>query len=349
MQDGTQEFPPPPGRIGQLMRVVIILLSVITLGALVAHFSDLRRAADVLLSGNLRLVGLALLAQVAAYVAYSAAYQCSFETVGIQARLGWVANTYVQSLLSAIIIPAGTIALFLAALRERGQPTSRAALALLFVRAADLLAYSALFSGLILYLAIREHVDRPELFGIGVTLAVTGTLVALLVLMARRPEGLSRLLTRLSLGITRLFLALNRPSPFPEEAALNLSHQIEESAAAITQNRSNSAHLLLWTLSSHLLDVLTLHLLFLAFHHSVSFDIVLAGFVIGWLFFVIPIAPQGIGVVEGAMIVTYQGSGVPLETAVVVTAAFRALSFWLPAVLGAALLEWRTGRRLLSR
>lgn len=44
--------------------------------------------------------------------------------------------------------------------------------------------------------------------------------------------------------------------------------------------------------------------------------------------------PQGIGVVEGTMALTYSSLGVPVETATVIAIAFRGLTFWLPMVVG---------------
>jgi uncharacterized membrane protein YbhN (UPF0104 family) len=52
------------------------------------------------------------------------------------------------------------------------------------------------------------------------------------------------------------------------------------------------------------------------------------------LFVNISPVPQGIGIVEGTMTLVYTSLGVPSGPALVVTLAFRGLSFWLPFALG---------------
>lgn len=335
------------GRSGTLSRVFLFVLSGATFWVLVAHVSDLRQAGAIVLRAEPLLIGAALLLQGAAYLSYAAAYQASLGTLGISTRLGWTAAIYIESLLAAILIPAGTIALFLASLREQGQPTSRATLGLLFARLADLLTYCALFTLSLVYLAACHHVEQPTLSGAAMTIGITLALLAALGLLACRPRVFSPLLrtaSGLAASVSRL---ARRRSPFQEARVLDLCGQLQEAAATLARQKSGAARALLWTLGSHLADLLTLAALFAAFGHPVPAPVLLLGFLLGRLFFVIPITPQGIGVVEGTMIFTYQRAGVPLEVAAVVTVAFRGVSFWLPAVLGAVLLEVRTGRNLL--
>ena len=51
---------------------------------------------------------------------------------------------------------------------------------------------------------------------------------------------------------------------------------------------------------------------------------------------VIPITPAGLGVVEGVLISTLVGFGVPKSTAILGVLGYRLLNFWLPIPLGGA-------------
>ena len=64
-----------------------------------------------------------------------------------------------------------------------------------------------------------------------------------------------------------------------------------------------------------------------------------AGYAMGVLFWIISITPQGIGVVEGMMTLTFASLGVPIESATVISLAFRGLTFWLPLGIGFILLR----------
>ena len=81
-------------------------------------------------------------------------------------------------------------------------------------------------------------------------------------------------------------------------------------------------------------DMLTLYLIFIAAGHPVSPGILLAGYGLPLLLGRLSILPGGLGIVEGTMTVLYDGLGVPNPITVVVILAYRAISFWLPALLG---------------
>jgi uncharacterized protein (TIRG00374 family) len=90
----------------------------------------------------------------------------------------------------------------------------------------------------------------------------------------------------------------------------------------------------LTALAAHAANIGTLYCLFLAFHQGISLGPLVAGFAVGTLFVNISPVPQGIGIVEGTMTLVYTSLGVPGESALVVTLAFRGLSLWLPLALG---------------
>ena len=87
-------------------------------------------------------------------------------------------------------------------------------------------------------------------------------------------------------------------------------------------------------------DMLTLYLIFIAAGHPVSPGILLAGYGLPLLLGRLSILPGGVGIVEGTMTLLYDGLGVPNPITVVVILAYRAISFWLPALLGFLLIPY---------
>lgn len=87
-------------------------------------------------------------------------------------------------------------------------------------------------------------------------------------------------------------------------------------------------------LIAHLVDLTSLYALFLAFHEPVGIGVLVAGYAIGVLFWIVSITPQGIGVVEGMMALVYTSLGVPAAQGAVIVLAFRGLTFWLPLLIG---------------
>ena len=58
----------------------------------------------------------------------------------------------------------------------------------------------------------------------------------------------------------------------------------------------------------------------------------------------IPLTPGGLGVIEGVLISTLSGFGVPNSQAILAVLAYRLVNFWLPIPLGGAAyasVQWR--------
>ena len=87
-------------------------------------------------------------------------------------------------------------------------------------------------------------------------------------------------------------------------------------------------------------DMLTLYLIFVAAGHAVNPGVLLTGYGLPLLLGKVSFLPGGVGVVEGTMTALYDSLGVPDEVTVVVILAYRAISFWLPLLLGFLLVPY---------
>jgi uncharacterized membrane protein YbhN (UPF0104 family) len=87
-------------------------------------------------------------------------------------------------------------------------------------------------------------------------------------------------------------------------------------------------------------DMLTLYLIFAAAGHAVSPGVLLTGYGLPMLLGKVSFLPGGVGVVEGTMTALYNSLGVPDGVTVVVILAYRAISFWLPLLLGFLLVPY---------
>ncbi|SOD01814.1 hypothetical protein SAMN05216486_10174 [bacterium JGI 053] len=74
--------------------------------------------------------------------------------------------------------------------------------------------------------------------------------------------------------------------------------------------------------------------LFVAAQHQLTPGKVLSGYALPLLIGKVAVIPGGIGVVEGTMILLYDGFGVATATAVLVVLAYRVIAFWMPNLLG---------------
>ena len=74
---------------------------------------------------------------------------------------------------------------------------------------------------------------------------------------------------------------------------------------------------------------------FLSFDVPFSAGTIVGGFAIAYLFLIVSPTPSGIGVVEGVMALALSSLRVDFSQAVIITLAYRGITFWLPLAVGA--------------
>jgi uncharacterized protein (TIRG00374 family) len=93
-------------------------------------------------------------------------------------------------------------------------------------------------------------------------------------------------------------------------------------------------------LSRKALMITILYMVSKAFHYPLSLGTLMATFGISYLFSVASFTPSGVGIVEGAMVVTLVTLDVPLPTAVAIALAYRGITLWLRLAYGGLALLW---------
>ena len=81
--------------------------------------------------------------------------------------------------------------------------------------------------------------------------------------------------------------------------------------------------------------MLVLTCVFLAFQIPFSAGTIIGGFAISYLFLIVSPTPSGIGIVEGVMPLALSSLHVPLSQGLIVTLAYRGITFWIPLGVGA--------------
>jgi uncharacterized protein (TIRG00374 family) len=89
-----------------------------------------------------------------------------------------------------------------------------------------------------------------------------------------------------------------------------------------------------WAAAFWLLDAASLFVFVAALGKIVSPVELLVAYGLAQVLAVIPITPSGLGVVEGVLIPTLVGFGVPQETAILGVLGYRLVNFWLPIPVG---------------
>jgi uncharacterized protein (TIRG00374 family) len=332
--------PPRPSR----RRWLLWLLVVGGLWLGISHMADARRLLVALAAGDLRWVGVALAAQLAYSLAFAQLFAEAFSMVGVRAGTRQLLPLYFVSNFASLLVPAAGDALLVDYAGRSGQSRARAAAGVLVARVADHASFGLITAAGVVVLLTHHALAAYEAVAVLALLTAIVAQAALLTVGLWQPSGFRRLLGAVQAGLSSAARKLGREPPlslaWPEATAAEFAG----AAAAVGHHGWGMTRALLIGILLQVLDLATLRALFAAFHQRVHPGVLVTGFAVGAVFWLVPVTPQGVGVVEGMMTLVYTSLGVPLEPAAVVALSFRGLSLYLPVLLGFLQVRRVTGR-----
>src|SRR5487761_2203222 len=140
-------------------------------------------------------------------------------------------------------------------------------------------------------------------------------------------------------------LAKRIPRINPDRVGAQLA-KVAERITLLINNRRTLWWAFTWAGLNWLLDAACLWVFIWSFGHLVSPIDLLVAYGLANVLAAIPITPAGLGVVEGVLISTLVGFGVPHSQAILAVLSYRLVNFWIPIPIGGvayASLQWRRG------
>jgi len=321
------------------------MLLVAFLWVVVTRITEIKQLGTILAQGQWQWLLVAALVQAAYYSVFTLVYQSAFQAVGVRSTWRGLAPVVLAMQFVNAATPAGTagVALYVDDAMRRGESGARAAAGVLLAEIADFGSFALVLCVGLAYLLVRHDLKAYETIGALALLLIVVGLAAVLLLGLWAPAWLQRLLGWVEATGNRLGRRLRRPGLLAEGWAERTAHEYTEAAHAIATHPPLVVRTGLLALAAHVLDLTSLYVLFLAFHNPVSLGILVAGFAMGVVFWIVAITPSGIGVVEGVMAMVFTSLGVPAGRATIISLSFRGLTFWLPMLLGAITLRRSVG------
>jgi hypothetical protein len=135
-------------------------------------------------------------------------------------------------------------------------------------------------------------------------------------------------------SIYNFFARLTIPNSPEKKWAAKAHEDFILAANTIKDNPRRIRESFIIALAAHVINIASLYTIFLAFNQPIMGRLLIAAYAIAILFLIVSITPQGIGIVEGAMILMLTSAGIPSANAVAVAFAFRGFSFWIPFIAG---------------
>jgi uncharacterized protein (TIRG00374 family) len=318
-------------------RLLLVALALVLLVAIVGEFTSLRAIGTDLSRAHPGWAAVALLAQTLCFVLYGWLYLYAFRAVGVGGD-GWrlvrvnLASIFVKTVLPLTAAPAAAV--FLDDSVARGQSAARTAVGLVVVVALDLATALPFVAAGALALVLRAELVAFALVGFVLFVAFIAVLLVILVFAAWRPNWLAAVLRLVSGTLNRFLGLLGRGHLLGDEWASHTAEQLVAAVTLIPNRRREIGLALVIGLLLHCANLGALAALFVTFGQRLDLAALVAGFGMSIVFFVISMVPDGIGAVEGSMVLVFVQLGMTPSAALLVTLAYRVLTVWLPVVAG---------------
>lgn len=165
---------------------------------------------------------------------------------------------------------------------------------------------------------------------------LVGLLVAAMALAALKPDWLLRA-TGPFVRLADKVLARFKKQPIDHQVK-DLVDTYAASAKLMLRNKADIAREFGFTVLANVLEIACFAFVGRAFGMD-DFEVVVCVYVVATLSGMISIVPQGVGVVEGAALVAFTLFGIEQATGMAIIMVYRAIIFWMPFLIGAALMQ----------
>lgn len=315
------------------------LVVVIVLAFAVLRGDELEQLARALREGALAFAGLALVAQMGKYLAQGRAYVFCFRAVGEPLGFGgglklvfgtFFANTVAPSLnLAGVTLVADDSS-------QRGISAGKAASAALLMQLAVDSAFVCVMAAGFTVLAFTAGL-QPGWLLLGLAAAALVACLALALLVAgSRPDLAKRVVRpfeRLADRVARRF------GKGPVEGFVDgLVDSFSDAARHIAKKPHSAFAAFGCSLLASVCELSCFSLAGLAFGINRP-EALICGYVVATLFAMISFVPQGVGVVEAAVLVAFSLFGVGQAGGMATVMLYRAIVFWMPFLVGAVVVQ----------
>jgi len=322
-----------------MRKFLFILIIFLGAGFVYLSFGEIEIIVQTLQMGNFWFVLLALLLQFGWFLVSGSTYLSLYRLIGMEGTV------YKLTLMSAaanfvnIVAPSagmGGIAVFISDAKRNGQSPGKVMVVGMLFLFLDYLAFLFVLTLGLIVLFRRNDLDASEITASGIMFVVAVTLGFLLYLGSRSAEALGNALARMAHLINRIVRPFIHREYLSEVRAHEFAREMAEDLKSLPERPRSLIKPLLYAFANKALMMSILMVAFLSFRVPFSPGTIIGGFAISYLFLVVSPTPSGIGIVEGIMPLALSSLNVPWSQAVIITLAYRGITFWLPLGMGAA-------------
>jgi len=323
-----------------LRKLIIGIIIVIALSVVLLRGDQFIELIKTMRGGYLPLLILALLSQFCKYICQAFAYASAFKTVGEHRRARDTFPLVFGAFFMNTIAPSFNMAgagLVIDDSRRRGIPAGRATSAALLMQMSIESGFLVIMICGFIVLQFTGHLDPLWLLMLLFVVFLVGGMGGIMVVGRKNPDMVVSLLHRPERFVNNLSKRFRKGKEIKPWAE-TLVESFSEAAGTIGHNPRKAAHVFLFSICASLCELICFCLVGLSFGLNVP-SALIGGYVVATLFAMVSITPQGVGVVEVAVVALLAAYGVPGSVGTAVALTYRGLVFWMPFAIGAVMIH----------
>jgi uncharacterized protein (TIRG00374 family) len=328
----------------------LVFIIVIFLGATLVFlsFGELGSIVKTLQQATMRYIVLGIFIQMIWFVVAGLSYKSLYKALGLEETITKLMLLNASANFVNTVAPtggAGGMAVFIGAASKDGHPVGKVTVASMLYLFVDYVAFLFVLALGLIVLFRRNQMGPTEVGASSVMFIIATVLGFMLYLGSQSGRALGNVLAWMARFVNRVarpfihreYLSEARAHEFAEEMAKDLRSLPERPRSLILP--------FAYSMIGKILLMLILMCVFLAFQVPFSAGTIIGGFAISYLFLIVSPTPSGIGIVEGVMPLALSSLHVPWSQGIIITLAYRGITFWLPLGIGAIAFRWTEGRR----
>ena len=321
------------------MRKFIFIL-ILFLGAAFIYlsFGELESIVETLRHGNFWFILMAVLIQLAWFWMMGLIYQSLYHVLDMQesvARLSLLSASATFINIIAPTIGMSGMAFFIAHGTRNGRSAGKVTVVTMLGLFLDYAAFLVILTLGLIVLFRRNDLDPTEIAASAVMFAIAAGFGFLLYLGSRSAAALGNALAKMARLVNRVMNPFLHRAYLSETRAHEFAHEMAGDLKSLPEKYQSLLIPLLYSLLGKALLMCVLISVFLAFQVPFTAGTIIGGFAIAYLFLIITPTPAGVGIIEGVMPLALSSLRVPWSEAVVITLAYRGVTFWIPLAVGA--------------
>jgi len=321
-----------------MRKFIFILVIFLSTAFVFLSFGELKSIVNTLHKGNIWYILLALLVQFGWFVVSGATYLALYRVLDLKGRVYKMTLMAVAANFVNIIAPSAGmsgIAIFISDAKRNGQSTGKATVASMLNLLLDYIAFLVVLTLGLLVLFRRNDLGPTELAASAVMFIIAIGIGFLLYLGSRSAQALGDALAWLARLVNRIIRPFIRRDYLSQARAYEFANEMATDLKSLPERYLSLIKPLLYAFANKALMILILAITFMAFDIPFTVGTIISGFSISYLFLVVSPTPSGIGIVEGIMPLALSSLRVPWSEAIIITLAYRGITFWVPLGVGA--------------